>query len=395
MARQRISEFRAKTILAEALGQVYDGVSVDAQAPLRPQLAGLPKTGRYVIKVDQGVKGRMKQGLVRLDRTSSQAAGDIAALSKHGYRFFLVEPLRPHDATSEHYLVLESGREGDTIGFSAEGGIDIESQADNIQHVPATTTGLKQAAAALGLDPGVLESLHQTFQAIHSPFLEINPLVVANGRPMPLDVAAEVDAAAAPLVHGRWSPTDFRVYRTRSPQELAVEQLASGSQASFQLEVLNPNGAIFVLLSGGGASIVVADEINNQGYGHELANYGEYSGNPSPAETYQYTKQLLSLLLGSKAKSKVLIIAGAVANFTDVRATFSGVIQALGEVGSKLQRQGVRVFVRRGGPHEVEGLANLRAALERYHLLGQVSGPEQMLAEVVTAALPALAGGSQ
>jgi succinyl-CoA synthetase beta subunit len=170
----------------------------------------------------------------------------------------------------------------------------------------------------------------------------------------------------------------------------AVEELASQSQASFRLAVLNPNGSIFLLLSGGGASVVLADEVFNQGRGHELGNYGEYSGNPNTEETLIYTRQIISLMLDSKAERKVLVIAGGVANFTDVRATFKGVIAALDEAKDDMRGQGIKVYVRRGGPFEAEGLAMMREFLEREGLLGEVSGPDMMLSEIIPRAMAGL-----
>jgi ATP citrate (pro-S)-lyase len=154
--------------------------------------------------------------------------------------------------------------------------------------------------------------------------------------------------------------------------------------------VLNEQGAVFLLLSGGGASVVLADEVHNHGQGAQLANYGEYSGNPNAEETYLYTRQLIKLLLASPAPRKVLVIGGGVANFTDVRLTFRGVIRALDEAKEELAKQGVRVFVRRGGPFEREGLAAMRRFLDGAGLLGGVAGPELPLAEVVTQALDSL-----
>jgi ATP-citrate lyase beta-subunit len=138
-----------------------------------------------------------------------------------------------------------------------------------------------------------------------------------------------------------------------------------------------------LLLSGGGASVVVADEVSNLGLGKELGNYGEYSGNPNREETAHYTKQVLELLLASKAQRKVLIIGGGVANFTDVRATFAGVIDALSVYQDRLKEQGIKVYVRRGGPHEAEGLQNMKAYLESAGLLGYVTGPEMVLTDIV------------
>jgi ATP-citrate lyase beta-subunit len=172
-----------------------------------------------------------------------------------------------------------------------------------------------------------------------------------------------------------------------------VLDLAHRSQSSFRLEVINQDGQVFVLLSGGGASVTLADEVNNQGFGRQLGNYGEYSGNPTTDETYVYTNQIISLLLKSKARSKVLIIAGGVANFTDVRATFAGVIKALDVAASQLKQQGVRIYVRRGGPYQAEGLATMKEFLEAKGLLGEVAGPEMLLSDIVTKALAALKTG--
>ena len=38
------------------------------------------------------------------------------------------------------------------------------------------------------------------------------------------------------------------------------------------------------MVAGGGASVVYADTVADYGMGHELANYGEYSGAPSTQE---------------------------------------------------------------------------------------------------------------
>src|SRR5207244_5834547 len=119
------------------------------------------------------------------------------------------------------------------------------------------------------------------------------------------------------------------------------------SQASFKLDLLNPDGSIFMLLSGGGASIVLADEVYNLGFGKQLANYGEYSGNPNEEEVYLYTKNLLNLLLHSKAHQKILIIAGGVDNFTDIRITFKGIIKAFEEVKEQLSEEQTTIYFKR------------------------------------------------
>ena len=63
------------------------------------------------------------------------------------------------------------------------------------------------------------------------------------------------------------------------------------------------------MVAGGGASVVYAD--SDLGYGKELANYGEYSGAPSEALTFEYAKTILSLLTRQvDERGKILIIGG-------------------------------------------------------------------------------------
>lgn len=73
-----------------------------------------------------------------------------------------------------------------------------------------------------------------------------------------------------------------------------------------------------------------ADTISDLGFAHELANYGEYSGAPSTEHTFEYAKTLIELMTREKdPRGKILIIGGGIANFTDVAATFKGLIKAM------------------------------------------------------------------
>ncbi len=396
MPRKKISEFRAKTILANVLGLDYAGVTLDTSGDWRADVAMLDEHKRYVVKVDQGVKGRFKKGLVKLGRTKDEVTADVEAMAALGFEHALIEEELEHPAEAERYLAFERLRVGNVMSFSARGGVNVEDAPEEIRRAPFTQEVAERAAEALGLPAKALVKLAQAFDDNYFSFLEVNPLVVVDGAARLLDAAVEVDSEAGFLVDGRWTPADFRVYEAsaRLPQMVAVEELAAQSQASFRLAVLNANGSIFLLLSGGGASVVLADEVFNQGLGRELGNYGEYSGNPNTEETVIYTRQVISLMLDSTAKHKVLVIAGGVANFTDVRATFKGVIVALDEAKEAMRAQGIKVYVRRGGPFEAEGLEMMRKFLESEGLLGEVAGPEMMLSEIIPRAVAGLEGAS-
>lgn len=388
MARKKISEFRAKTILYKELDIEYSGVSINTKNKGWEALCdGLSEKKSYVVKVDQGVKGRKKKGLVLLDRKKTEIVQDIKNLSSKGYNCFLIEEFLPHDG-GESYFAIERTGSGNIISYSLQGGIDIEQNAGSVKKI-TQEKALVEIPEKLLLKKELLEKIFNVFDTSYFSFLEINPLVIVKNIPCLLDAAVLVDSAGEFFVQGAWSSTDIREYtgHEKSEEEEALQELSDKSQASFSFTILNKDGSVWTLLSGGGASIVVADEVTNLGMGKSLANYGEYSGNPNAEETYIYTRNVLSLMLKSNAPKKVLIIGGGVANFTDIRHTFKGVIQALEEFAQVLQKNNVKVFVRRGGPHQEAGLSMMKKFLTENKLLGEVTDQSMVLTDIVSLAL--------
>lgn len=390
MARKRISEFRAKTLLYQELDARYTGIQVNGQYSIPEKL---DSSKQYVLKVDQGVKGRFKKGLVLLNQTVKQIPQAVKELQTKGYSQFLLEEMTNHLSADEKYLSIERTREGYKVLYSESGGIDIEQHQNTMSAiVPFYSPNNPILPDFPNLPKKFLQTLLGALDKYYLSFLEINPFILHNSNFILLDAAVEVDSTAAFFVNNVWTETDFTDTgsKLKTEEEINVQDLAAKSQAAFSLEVLNRDGSIFMMLSGGGASIVLADEAYNQGYGKQLANYGEYSGNPNAEETYIYAQNLISLLLKSKALKKVLIIAGGVANFTDIRITFNGLIKALTEKKLELQKQNIKVFVRRGGPYQDEGLMHMNQFLKENNLLGTVSGPEMVLTDIVTEAIKLL-----
>jgi ATP-citrate lyase beta-subunit len=117
------------------------------------------------------------------------------------------------------------------------------------------------------------------------------------------------------------------------------------------------------MVAGGGASVIYTDTIADLGLEKELSNYGEYSGNPSEEETEVYAQTLIDLITehpDPKGREKYLIIGGGIANFTDVKVTFSGIVKAIKRSVEKLKKANVKILVRRGGPNEKQGLELIR-----------------------------------
>lgn len=382
MARVKISEYKAKRIL---FGESYAGLSLRTGVPM-----DMPD-GRWVAKVDQGIKKRFKQGLVAVDKPKSELLGAIAGWEKKGFTQFILEPYFEHEEKEEQYFSLERVREGVRVLHAAGGGVNIEEHPEAVgRFVISEEADIASIAAKTGLPQPFLSHMYKVFNASHFAFLEINPLIVRGETVHALDAAVLVDSAAGFFVPGIWSDDDIVKTKAKHIAEEHVDALAATTPAALKLSVINPDGALFFLLSGGGGSIVIADEAQLEGVGHMIANYGEYSGGPTREETYLYAKEIITMMLESKAQKKALVIAGGVANFTDVKKTFLGIIDALKERSEELRGQHVKVYVRRGGPNEKEGLRLMHDFLETEGLLGSVHGSDTVITRAVDDAIQSI-----
>jgi len=386
MPRRKLSEFRSKIIVNDTLGLPYIGWESGTD------LSELDNDKSYVVKVDQAVKGRFKKGLVLLDIPKKDITSAVEKLGSFGYTSVLIEPYITHDNTQERYLSITITRQGYLLSYSQKGGVDIEKNHSSVRSVLLDSyVDWNDLAKKTDLSVQNLQSIYTCIKRNHFSFLEINPYIVESEKVVILDCAIEIDDAGSYAVH-EWNENDLRNPRVEknTPEEDAVRFLDKNSPASFNLSVLNPNGSIFLLLSGGGASVVIADEVYNVGKGKELANYGEYSGNPTADEAYVYTQQVLSLIGNSSAPQKVLFIGGAAANFTDIANTFNGVIRAVEQYADILRENHVKIYVRRGGPRQEIGLEKIKNVLEKEGLLGSVDDPSVSITDALNKALKEL-----
>ncbi len=372
MARVKLTEYRAKSLLA---GE-YHGVSLHRDS-LAADLRNLKAGAEYIIKVDQGVKKRGKQGLIRLGVTKSMARQAVEELASKGFSRFIAEPMYPHDDGEEKYLSVERVRGSYRVLYSPQGGVEIEEHPESVKQF--------DDMSKVPLPKEFMERLVRVMDQEHLSFVEINPLVVRGEQCVLLDAAVTADSAGEQ--YASWNGDDIADSHQKSGAELTIANLSDNSSASFSFRVLNPEGAVWLLLSGGGASITIADEAANRGKADVIGNYGEYSGGPTAEETQVYAEAVIEQMLESTAQKKALVIAGGVANFTDVKQTFDGVVAALQKHKKALQKADVKVFVRRGGPNEKEGLRIMKEFLDASGLLGSVHGSDDVLTVVVDEAL--------
>lgn len=367
--------------------------------------------GKLVVKPDQLFGKRGKHGLVKVANTLDEARAWIdermdkeATVGKVTDKLncFLIEPFTPHK--EEYYVAIKSVRDGDVIYFSNHGGVDIESVWDTVAEIKVGVgEEVKQAdvevrlpkdtpADKRSLIASFLCGLFRFYRDLAYAYLEINPFVATDDAIVPLDLVARLDDTALFECGDRWGDIPFPAPfgRRLSKEEQFIKEMDEKSGASLKLTILNPKGRVWTMVAGGGASVIYTDTIVDLGFGAELANYGEYSGNPSTSETYQYAKTLLDLMTREKdaqGRPKFLLIGGGIANFTDVAKTFTGITMALKEYKQRLQDAKVHIYVRRGGPNYQEGLRMMKDLGKELGVPVEVYGPDMHMTRIVNLAL--------
>uniref|UniRef100_A0A8C2ZW95 ATP-citrate synthase n=1 Tax=Cyclopterus lumpus TaxID=8103 RepID=A0A8C2ZW95_CYCLU len=368
-------------------------------------------TERLVVKPDQLIKRRGKLGLVgvNLDLNgvrewlkSRLMRETTVGKAKGVLKNFLIEPFVPHKQEEEFYVCIYATREGDYVLFHHEGGVDVgdvDAKAKKlligVDEKISEDSVKKELLTHIPNDKKVILAsfivgLFNLYEDLFFTYLEINPLVVTKDGVYVLDMAAKIDATADYICKSKWGDVEFPppFGREAYPEEAYIADLDAKSGASLKLTLLNPRGRIWTMVAGGGASVVYSDTICDLGGVNELANYGEYSGAPSEQQTYDYAKTILSLMTREKhPDGKVLIIGGSIANFTNVAATFKGIVRAIRDYQVPLKEHEVTIFVRRGGPNYQEGLRVMGEVGKTTGIPIHVFGTETHMTAIVGMAL--------
>jgi ATP-citrate lyase beta-subunit len=423
MAQRGIREYDAKNMLARYASNYKDifivpkTVLIESGEDLK-RLAKLQwSKDKLVVKPDQLFGGRGKAGLVKLGIEYDEAVefirknlGNTLTINDHTGKLtqFLVEPYVEHRIPEdEYFLCIRTGREGDVIHFSNSGGVDIEKNWDNVKsmHIGITEDmdGVNVKKEISDLVPkerledftNFIKSIYRFFVDFGFVYIEINPLTFSGDRFAILDMVARLDDTSAFENSDKWENVKFQEPFGKIPkkEEAYIKSLDEKSGASLKLTILNPDGRLWTMVAGGGASVVYSDTVSDMGFAKELANYGEYSGNPKEDETFEYAKTIIDMLTRKHdPNGKALIIGGGIANFTDVANTFKGIIKAIRMYSDKLREQNVRIYVRRGGPNYKNGLKMMRDLGNELGIPISVHGPEMHMTGVVPMAIKYLRG---
>ncbi|KNA04797.1 hypothetical protein SOVF_196370 isoform B [Spinacia oleracea] len=122
--------------------------------------------------------------------------------------------------------------------------------------------------------------------------------------------------------------------------EVTVEeenaQTITNTSASLKFTVLNPKGRIWTMVAGGGASVIYADTVGD--------------------EALQYAKVVIDCATADPdGRKRTLVVGGGIANFTDVAATFNGIIKSLKEKESKLKAARMHISLKELGYYFFKG----------------------------------------
>jgi ATP citrate (pro-S)-lyase len=271
--------------------------------------------------------------------------------------------------------------------YCENGGVDVgdvDTKADTIIILVKGDykTYIKQLVHK-ELVPLVL-SLYEFYKRYHMVLLEVNPIALTDNGYVPLDFAVKYDTTGQYL----WNMTvsDELDNRDITQEEKNIEDLDAKTGSSLKFKLLNPTGKIWLLVAGGGASVLYTDAIINMGLKDELANYGEYSGNPPAEFVYQYVINIFKLMFKTSG-TKYLLVGGSIANFTDVNKTFQGILKGIDEFKDEFVKNMVQIFVRRGGPNYLSPLENFKRIALDYDIPCETYGPEMDITGIVSLAL--------
>jgi len=329
------------------------------------------KKSKLVVKAHEALGSRFKLGLVKVDldlkgaeaATKEMVGRQVGSITVSQV---IVSEMIPHK--DEYYCAVKSTRAGTDILVANCGGIEVESNWERVKRL-ALEVGEQPSADALeklAKDAGFTGSLLKKmtdfagkmfvcFDREDAQYLEVNPVVLReqDSELIALDAVTLLDGDAK-FRHPDWNfafAAEFgRAYSKHEMEVMAVDSKIKGSVKFIEI----PGGDTAMLPAGGGASIYYSDAVVARG--GKLANYAEYSGDPPDWAVEVLTDKVCSL-----PGIKNIIVGGAIANFTDVKKTFGGIINGFRKAQSEGKLMGVKIWVRRGGPREKEGLDAMRA----------------------------------
>jgi succinyl-CoA synthetase beta subunit len=258
--------------------------------------------------------------------------------------------------------------------FSKKGGVDIEEVRKN----EPDSIIRADIDPFLGPDRKQLEKnsvpfdfamrMWDVFWKYDARLVEVNPFAkLKNGDFVAIDSKIILDDAGLLRHKDLDVLPKGSISAIASERELLAREIdAEDYRGTAGSKFIEFDGDIAVLASGGGASLMLMDSL--YGAGGVPANYTEYSGNPPREKVEKLTKIALS-----REGLTGCLVAGAVANFTDIFETLSGFADGLKKIRPKPDYP---IVIRRGGPRQKEAFEMLEAFAKKEGFDIHMFGPE-------------------
>jgi succinyl-CoA synthetase beta subunit/citryl-CoA synthetase large subunit len=266
------------------------------------------------------------------------------------------------DISKELYLsfTYDRIREAPILMVSSKGGINIEEIGDIYEYPIDTILGLNPFECRTAwIKTGVTGKLLTTLGELTSKFydffvkydaylLEINPLAITTdnelkiiGTLMGVDDAASFRQKKILNMDQIGTERYWKPLTERERKAIEVNEADPYRGTARYTEM--PSGDIGFMCGGGGASLLLFDEL--LAAGGKPANYSEFGGNPTAEKVYGLCKVILS-----KPGVKGLFVAQNITNNTQVDLVAEGVVRAIEELG--INPDNFPIIVREAGVNE-------------------------------------------
>ena len=396
MAQVGIREFDAKKMYFDFIWKKYDAYKISNLE----EIEQISENKEYVIKPDMLFGKRWKYWLVWVGLDKSQTISWLHEKFQTNINIswvewnldvFLVEDYIPH--TDEYYISFSAERDFDILNFSAEGWVDVEENWDSVTPLQIDVNKQLEVADLEKInitDKKIQEtilSLWKYYKTFWFVYLEVNPFCFHENtwELVLLDMVAKIDDQEFFKQKENWHnlelPNTFGF--KENDREKYISKLDQETGASLKFKVLNSQAKIWTLLAWGWGSLVMTDSLWSLWFADEIWNYGELSGNPNRDFTKAYTRTLLEQMLENKIVWKYLIIAWAIANFTDVATTFAGIIDIFEEKQEEILEQKIQILIRRWWINEKKWLELIKSACEKLGIPCKVADSTEYMTDIL------------
>ncbi|WP_206812507.1 ADP-forming succinate--CoA ligase subunit beta [Paradesulfitobacterium ferrireducens] len=308
--------------------------------------------------------GRGKAGGIKFADNAEEAvecARQLLNLKIKGLKVetILVEEKLQIDKEIYVAITVDSSAKRPLLLASAAGGMEIEEVPDEklIKRLIDINIGLrpyaaKEIARRLGLNreeaaqvSEIILKMYQIFCAYDAELVEINPLVVSEGRVLAADGKITLDDEAT----FRY-PQDVPIVEERTEREVKARELG--------ISYVELEGDIGVMANGAGITMATIDIIKY--FGGEARNFMDAGGGAST----EAMVHALEILLSTEPKALLINVFGGITRCDDVARAY---VQVKNSLDIKIP-----VVIRLVGTNQAEGVAILRDhGIDSYEEVGE------------------------